>query len=147
MGRIKRILCALDFSDDTSGIAEYARELAEAVDAGVVVLYVAQSMNRYTLFNVTEAAVKDFVDTVASGARDRMDEAIAKQFEGIRAEGVVDMGYPAEVILSVAEERNCDLIVMGTHGRAGWDRIVFGSVAEKVVKAARVPVLTVPPRK
>ena len=55
------------------------------------------------------------------------------------------IGYAAEEILSRAREEKADLIVMGTHGRKGIDRILFGSVAEKVVKNADMPVLTVRP--
>ena len=54
-------------------------------------------------------------------------------------------GYAPEEILKAAEENHCDLIVMGTHGRKGIDRIIFGSVAEKVVKTSPVPVLTIRP--
>jgi nucleotide-binding universal stress UspA family protein len=54
-------------------------------------------------------------------------------------------GYAAEEILGVAEGEDADMIVMGTHGRKGIDRILFGSVAEKVVKGAKCPVLTVRP--
>ena len=55
------------------------------------------------------------------------------------------VGYAAEEILKTAVKENCDLIVMGTHGRKGIDRILFGSVAEKVVKRSSVPVLTIRP--
>ena len=57
------------------------------------------------------------------------------------------VGHPAEVIAREAEDRGADLIVMGTHGRKGIDRILFGSVAEKVVKNASMPVLTVRPNR
>ena len=62
------------------------------------------------------------------------------------AAGLVVTGYPAEEILKVAADRKADMIVMGTHGRTGIDRIIFGSVAEKVVKTAACPVLTIKPR-
>ena len=61
----------------------------------------------------------------------------------MKAEVVV--GYAAEEILSLAENEDADLIVMGTHGRKGIDRILFGSVAEKVVKNSSRPVLTIRP--
>ncbi|MBO4369276.1 MAG: universal stress protein, partial [Desulfovibrio sp.] len=64
---------------------------------------------------------------------------------GVDAQGQVLIGYAAEEILNRATEENADMIVMGTHGRKGIDRILFGSVAEKVVKNARIPVLTIRP--
>jgi nucleotide-binding universal stress UspA family protein len=146
MGRIKSILCAIDFSDCSPEITDYVRELAESLNASVVVVYAAQSLNRYMLFNVAETAVKDFTDTMVAGASERMDKLLEETFGDVEAKGVVETGYPAEVILRAASENDCDLIVMGTHGRSGWDRIVFGSVAEKVVKASKIPVMTVPPK-
>jgi nucleotide-binding universal stress UspA family protein len=146
MGSIKRILCAVDFSEATPSTAAYARELAKTMDAQVLVVFAAQSLSRYMLFNVPESSAENLVQTVMSSAKEQMDEVLLTHFQDVNAEGLVETGYPAEVILSVAEGKDCDLIVMGTHGRSGWDRIMFGSVAEKVVKASRIPVLTVPPK-
>ena len=74
-----------------------------------------------------------------------MESFVAENFSGVEAKGQVLIGYAAEEILSRAKEEEVDLIVMGTHGRKGIDRILFGSVAEKVVKNADMPVLTVRP--
>lgn len=68
-----------------------------------------------------------------------------RHFAGIKADGLVEYGYAPEKILEVAEELEAGLIIMGTHGRVGVDRILFGSVAEKVVKMATIPVVTVRP--
>ena len=64
---------------------------------------------------------------------------------GVKVEGKILSGYAAQEILSFANTNDIDLIVMGTHGRTGIDRMLFGSVAEKVVKAAEMPVMTVRP--
>ena len=81
-----------------------------------------------------------------ASAETTMDEFVTENFKGLPARGVVLAGYPAEEILKAAETEQADLIVMGTHGRTGIDRIIFGSVAEMVVKTAACPVLTVKPR-
>ena len=73
--------------------------------------------------------------------------AFKMRFWNIGAEGQVLIGYAAEEILTRANDEGADLIVMGTHGRKGIDRILFGSVAEKVVKNASMPVLTVRPNR
>ena len=73
--------------------------------------------------------------------------AFKMKFWNIGAEGQVLIGYAAEEILTRANDEGADLIVMGTHGRKGIDRILFGSVAEKVVKNASMPVLTVRPNR
>jgi nucleotide-binding universal stress UspA family protein len=77
-------------------------------------------------------------------------EEMEKELKGIRVpdrkvqvERLLEEGDPAAQILRVAQETNCDLIVMGSHGRTGLDRLLMGSVAEQVVRRASCPVLTV----
>jgi nucleotide-binding universal stress UspA family protein len=74
-----------------------------------------------------------------------MQQFVAENFEGVDAKAEVVVGYAAEEIISIAEKEGADMIIMGTHGRKGIDRILFGSVAEKVVKNSPVPVLTIRP--
>ena len=74
-----------------------------------------------------------------------MKAFVEENFQGVEAEGKVLVGYASEEILRHSVEDGCDLIVMGTHGRKGIDRILFGSVAEKVVQNSTIPVLTVRP--
>ena len=74
-----------------------------------------------------------------------MAEFVAKHFEGVEVEADVVVGYATEEILAAADKHGADIIVMGTHGRKGIDRILFGSVAEKVVTQSRIPVLTIRP--
>lgn len=145
MVEIKKILCAVDFSDMSKKIAEYAATLASSLGAEVVVLYVAPSLSQYVGFHVPPASIETFVGEIVSGAEKTMEVFLQENFEGLKAKGIVKTGYAAEEILDLAEEEKVDLIVMGTHGRKGIDRILFGSVAEKVVKGAKMPVLTVRP--
>jgi nucleotide-binding universal stress UspA family protein len=77
-------------------------------------------------------------------ARERLDAFVAlSRAENVRTEFSVVEGTPAPVILEAAESQHADLICLGTHGREGFDRIVLGSVAEKVLRKAKCPVLTV----
>jgi nucleotide-binding universal stress UspA family protein len=75
-------------------------------------------------------------------ARTQMQDLVRGQFEG-PCEVEVATGHPADAIVRVAQERGVDLIVMGTHGRTGLQHVFLGSVAEKVVRLAPCPVLTV----
>ena len=75
-----------------------------------------------------------------------MSAFVAEHFEGVKASGKVVTGYAAEEILHYASAINADLIVIGTHGRKGIDRLLFGSVAQKVAKTAIQPVLTIKPK-
>ena len=145
MVQIKTIVCALDFSEVSPKVAEYARTLAQACGARIVALYVAPSLTQYVEFHVQASYIDDFVTGIVSGATDTMDSFIKEYFQGVTVESRVVSGYAAEEIVSVAEEVGADLIVLGTHGRKGIDKILFGSVAEKVIKTAKVPVLSMRP--
>jgi len=145
MADIKKVLCAVDFSDYSPVVAEYASMLAKCANAQVIVLYVAPSLSQYVGFHVPPSSIENFVGEIVTGAEDTMNAFVKENFEGLDTVGKVVTGYPAEEILSIAEAESCDMVVMGTHGRKGIDRILFGSVAEKVVKSSVAPVLTIRP--
>lgn len=145
MTTINKILVAVDFSDHSTHIAAYATLMAEKFGAALVVVYAAPSLSQYVGFHVPPNSIESFVGEIVTGAEKSMDIFLAENFERIPATGKVVTGYAAEEILAVADEEHVDMIIMGTHGRKGIDRILFGSVAEKVVKSADVPVLTVRP--
>lgn len=145
MKEIKKILCAVDLSDHSRAVAEYATMLAKATGAIVVVVYTAPSLSQYVGFHVPPNTIENFVGEIVTGAEKSMESFVSENFPGVEARGQVLIGYAAEEIINRAEEEKADLIVMGTHGRKGIDRILFGSVAEKVVKNAKQPVLTIRP--
>ncbi|EPR44660.1 UspA domain-containing protein [Desulfovibrio sp. X2] len=145
MAEIKRILCAVDFSEASPIVAEYAGMLAKKTGAEVLVLYVAPSLSQYVGFHVPPSSIENFVKDIVSGADATMAKFLEEHFQGVQAKGEVVTGYAAEEILNQAKQDKVDLVIMGTHGRKGIDRILFGSVAEKVVKSASMPVLTVRP--
>jgi nucleotide-binding universal stress UspA family protein len=145
MVQVNKILCAVDFSDYSPSVAEYAQAFAKCMSAEVVVLYVAPSLNQYVGFHVPPSSIETFVGEIVSGAESTMNEFIEKNFTDVPVTGRVGTGYAAEEILEAAQTEGVDMIVIGTHGRKGIDRILFGSVAEKVVKSAACPVLTIRP--
>ena len=145
MVEIKKILCAVDFSDFSGLVADYAVKIASCAGAEILCVYVAPSLNQYVGFHVPPSSIDNFVSEIVNGAQTSMASFLKDRFKGLKVEGKVVTGYPAEEILSLSESEKVDMIVMGTHGRKGIDRILFGSVAEKVVKSAACPVLTVRP--
>ena len=145
MSEIKKIMCAVDFSEMSSKVASYAQLLGKSLSASVNVIYVAPSLSQYVGFHVPPTSIENFVGEIVTGAEKTMDTFIQENFEGITVEGKVLSGYATEEILKYAENENIDIIVMGTHGRKGIDRVLFGSVAEKIVKAASIPVMTIRP--
>jgi nucleotide-binding universal stress UspA family protein len=145
MRNIKTILCALDLSQHSEVVAEHAVAFAKAFSAKVVAVYIAPALTQYVGFHVPPSSIENFVSEIVTGAEQNMKEFVEENFKDIKAEGKVANGYAAEEILNQAESCGADLIVMGTHGRVGIDRILFGSVAERIVKSSPVPVVTVRP--
>ena len=142
---LKRIICALDLSDHSKTVADYAQSLAKLTNASITAVYAAPTLTQYTGFHVPPNTIDSFVGEIVSGAERSMADFVADNFKDVEAKGVVVVGYAAEEILALAEREEADMIIMGTHGRKGIDRILFGSVAEKVVKNSVCPVLTIRP--
>jgi len=140
---VRKILCPIDFSDNAGKVADYASSIAKSSGAEVVAVYVAPVMNRYAKMYVAPNMIQTLEQDIIKGAEDKMDECLKKNFADTKASGKVVIGYAPEAILDMAKAFDADMIVMGTHGRKGADRIIFGSVAEKVVKSSPIPVMTV----
>lgn len=145
MPEFKKIICALDLSDQSKQVAEYAAMVAKLSGASIIAVYAAPTLTQYTGFHVPPNTIDNFVGEIVSGAEQSMSDFVAENFQGVNARGMVVVGYAAEEILKLSEVEQADLIVMGTRGRKGLDLILFGSVAEKVVKSAKCPVLTIRP--
>ena len=145
MAKLQKIVCALDLSEHSRQVAEYATMLSKMSGASIVAVYAAPTLTQYTGFHVPPNTIDSFVGEIVSGAEKAMADFVAEHFPDVQVKAEVVVGYAAEEILSLAENEDADLIVMGTHGRKGIDRILFGSVAEKVVKNSSRPVLTIRP--
>jgi nucleotide-binding universal stress UspA family protein len=137
-----RILVPTDGSTGTRRAIDHAIQLAETHDATVHGIYVVNTAS-YASFSM-ETAWEGIGDML----RDEGETAVA-ELRSISTAADIDIkteileGSPSREIVRYAEESGCDLIVMGTHGRGGIDRLLLGSVAERVVRASEVPVLTV----
>lgn len=135
-----RILLPTDGSTEAEHAAEHALALAERDDG---TLHVLSSIDSAAFgAEVRAATITDRLEERARTAVDRLcTRATDRGVAGVRGE-VVD-GPPHRAILAYADEHDIDVIVMGTHGRSGIERYLLGSVTEKVVRTADVPVLTV----
>jgi nucleotide-binding universal stress UspA family protein len=142
---IKRILCPTDFSSPSLEGLKAANELAHHFSAELVVLHVNPpipvmpeghgAMN----FNIPE-----YQKEMERAANEQIGKVVERWVTpGVKATARVAQGDPAEEVAAAAAETKADLIVMSTHGRTGWRRFVTGSVTEKVVRLAELPVLTV----
>jgi len=151
MEDIKRIVAPIDFSDNTEMIATTAACIAGKFSADLDLIFVAESFEDYTAFRTPPANLLSLKEELLDSAKEQMIAFIKKHKEKFNALGVstingqVLSGDIAEKIINYAGEANEQIIVMGTHGYKGFNRLVFGSVAEKVVKTARCPVMTIKP--
>jgi nucleotide-binding universal stress UspA family protein len=145
MGAYDRILVPTDGSDGVERAIEHAIEVATTNDADVHGLFVL-STDAYA-----GLAMESSWESVDRLLREDAQEAVARVREiaeavdeDLAVETAVVEGKPSREIVRYAEEVGCDLIVMGTHGRGGIDRLLLGSVAESVIRSSSMPVTTVP---
>src|SRR5262249_29189019 len=135
---IRTILCPTDFSNCSANALQLASSLARDHRARLVILHVIPR----SAVTVGEALVPPQIDKIRAEARERLDALPIRRL-GLLAERRLADGDPAEVILHFARENSAELIVMGTHAQPGLNRVLMGSVAERVVRNTPCPVLTV----
>jgi nucleotide-binding universal stress UspA family protein len=137
-----RILVPTDGSEGVERAVDHATELAAAHGASLHAVYVVNTASYGTLpMETSWEGVADMLRDEGEAAVERV-KAIADE-RGVPVEVALVDGTPSKEIVRYAESNDCDLVVMGTHGRGGIDRLLLGSVAERVVRSSDVPVLTV----
>ncbi len=138
----KKILSPVDFSDLSNAALADAIDLAKLFHAEIVLVHVIPVIAAlpYDVSILKEGAYEDERDRAAQTQLQALADKITAS--GVKATAMVGhSNVPSKEILLTAEHENVDLIVMPTHGMTGWREIAFGSVAEKVVQHATVPVL------
>ncbi len=145
MSEIRRVLCPVDFSDASRHALDHAVMIAGWYRARITALHV-----RHPAFLVEPPILMtEFSDAVAELAD--AEARLHQWLSPVRAAGIpcdvmaVDGTNPAARIVEAVDQIGADLIVLGTHGRSGFERLLLGSVTERVVRTSRVPVVTVPP--
>ena len=137
----KKILVPTDFSASSKAALDYAAVIAEAFQSEIALIHVIDSL----AYSVTDTLiVVDHQAALKATAEALIDNLYKECIErGLSATKAVVDGTPYREIIKKAEAEQVDLIVMGTHGRTGFERLLLGSVAEKVVRMSSAPVLTV----
>lgn len=148
MKTIQRILFPVDLTENSQKLVPYVTVMAEKFDAAVRVLFVVRIFQYFTDIYVAPPSISVFENELVEGARKKMEEFTRTHFERLpQVRSEVLLGDPSDAILTYIEEHHMEMVIMGTHGRKGLDRVLFGSVAERVVKNSRVPVLVINPYK
>jgi len=146
MKQVQKILFPIDFASNFETLVPWVSTFAAKFDATVYVLFVAQDLAHFATFYVPHGNIEEFQQQAIESAKKRMAavvEEFSKKFPKLVTR--VELGSPADKILAFAQKEKIDMIVMGAHGRAGLERAIFGSVANKVIKGAPCPVLAVHP--
>ncbi|GAH46139.1 unnamed protein product [marine sediment metagenome] len=144
MREIKKILLPIDFSGASIKILQYAIFLAEKYNAKIFIVSVVEYP--YTISGVPHFRPNDeYEEKMIRIAEKNMASFIEenKDLMPVSFESSILFGHAAEKIISYAEMESFDLIIIGTHGHKGLEKMLFGSVAEKIIKLAPCPVLTI----
>jgi nucleotide-binding universal stress UspA family protein len=139
--KVKTILVSTDFSDYSGRALSHAKFLAKTFGAKIVLVHVIDAMNYF----VSESMVwEDVSARIRESVRPMLEKAVREtKGEGVSASSYLIQGVPYEEIVKKAGQSRADLIVMGTHGRTGVRHLLLGSVAERVIRLAPCPVMTV----
>ncbi len=144
MLEIRRILCPIDFSEFSDTAFRYALSLTQHHRAKLFVQHVLELWRRPDVSFVPARYYDEFRGLLLHNAEEKLQEFVKNRTHNdIQPERVVELETASDSILAFAEAQKTDLIVIGTHGRRGFDRFMLGSVAERVIRKASCPVLAV----
>lgn len=140
---IEKILVPIDFSEASERVVEVAEKLALRTGASVTLMHIVD-IEFYPFYGLTVDPVqlieRNMIDISMTKLNDKVLELRKK---GLHANWETDTGHPARIVAEYAERNNIDLIVIGSHGRSGFDRMMLGSISEKVIRSAPCPTVVV----
>jgi nucleotide-binding universal stress UspA family protein len=146
MKETNRIVVPVDFSEATDGLVDYAVNMAKKIASKVHFIHVLNVYPGDAMFGVPFP--QDCEEKLRLAAKERIANLVKDMTEKTAGcTGEVISGDPVDKIIACAKEKDCDLIIIGTHGAKGLEKMLLGSVAERVVKRADCPVLVMNPFK
>ena len=142
----KRILYATDFSDMSYEAFDTARDMAKRYNATLTIVHVIDTSTEAAGFYLPHITMDNFTGDMKTAAEEMLTKQFKRRLKTLKGYELISvLGTPDEEILKLAKKKNSDLIVLGTYGRSGLDRLLFGSTTERVLRKAGRPVLAVPP--
>ena len=149
--QIKKILYATDLSKNSAYAFYYAVDMAKKHDAEIIILHATEPVSARVFGTLTEKVQHDQHEVSMEVIRNRLQKFCEKVQEknslacvSLVAKILVQVGYPVEEILKVADEEGCDLIVLGNHGKGFLRQTFLGSVSRSVLDRSRKPVFIIP---
>ena len=141
--KINKILVPIDFSDYSKSALKYAVNFAKKFDAEIFLIYVVEPVIYPPDFSMGQIAIPSVNAEWDERAKSELQNLAKKEIpDGVKVKTIVKTGKPFLEIIETASEEDVDLIIIATHGHSGVEHILFGSTAEKVVRKAPCPVLT-----
>jgi len=143
MEQIKKILVPIDFSDYSKNALKYAAQFAKQFNAKIYLIYVVEPMIYPADFSMGQVAIPSTDIDLHSRAEEELKKLAKDIINGnSQVEIFIKTGKPFVEIIEAASANDIDLIIIATHGHTGVEHLLFGSTAEKVVRKAPCPVLT-----
>jgi len=142
--KVERILFPTDFSEGSIHALHYAVDLKKHYNATLYILHVVFDITKAAGVHVPHVSYGEIYKEMNQWATAEMEKCCIEETRGLEnIEKRVVQGIPWEEIVRFADDEKMDMIVMGTYGRSGIERLIFGNTAERVVRRAPCPVLTV----
>jgi nucleotide-binding universal stress UspA family protein len=146
MNDFSTIIFATDFSEVSEYAFDYAHTLAKKFNSKLIVLHVINEPVDLRGFYVPHISFDSLEKEIELAAEKMMKKfCLGKLVDLAASDTLIVSGIPYDEILAMADKEKASLIVLGTHGRAGLDHLLFGSTAERVVRRSRCPVMTIRP--
>jgi len=148
MFKIKNILLPTDFSKTSLTAAEYAVELADEYKAALHVLNVLEKTPPILAIRSLDLSREKIIESIDADAQSHLSEVVKKikKIKDVEIIPVIRKGIDYEEIIKYSKEKKIDIVVIATHGRTGLIHTLLGSVAEKVIRYSKIPVLVTTPR-
>ncbi len=141
---IKKVLVPIDFSDYSKSALKYAVNFTKQFNAELMLIYVVEPVIYPPDFSMGQIAIPTVDLEMDKRAAEELEKLARKEIpENIRVKTLVKTGKPFIEIIETAAEEKADIIIIASHGHTGVEHILFGSTAEKVVRKAPCPVLTI----
>ena len=139
---INNILAPIDFSDYSKNALKYAIEFAKEFKAKLFLVYVVEPMIYPADFSMGQIAIPSTDIDLHARAEEELNNLAKSIDSDLKVETMIKTGKPFVEIIETAIEKDIDLIIIATHGHTGVEHLLFGSTAEKIVRKAPCPVLT-----
>lgn len=142
---VNKILCPLDFSENSMEALDNAIEMARQLSAKLILAHVITPIPVVpTPSHPSEFDISSYREMLKDTADKNMDSIVKDKIpSGVEFEKIISSGDPAQEIDKIAQNEDVDLLIISTHGRSGLKHLIFGSVAEKIIRHTPCPVLTI----